>query len=353
MKIIVNDIAATYGGGVSILKQFYNYIAEYDKVNEWIFLLSDNYLEELDNIKIICFPEIKRSHVKKIIFDCFTGKKYMEKLHPDVVVSMQNIITFGISVPQIVYIHQSIPFQEVRKFSFIKRKELAMAKIQYFIGAFIIASARKANSVVVQTNWMKQAVSKRACIKQEKITVCFPETNSFQENNGQFDKKSFFYPTNDAVYKNIDLLVQACNKLNSEGIADFEVKLTLPSGTIKHPNIKCIGFLDKDQMQVEYQRSTLLFPSYIETVGLPLLEAKSCNTMILTADTLFAHECLENYSNVRFFSPFNSEELKNLMKKIMSGRIVINSDKKDKKEKNFSGWKQFYKLIMSYEENNE
>lgn len=346
MKIIVNDIAATYGGGLSILKQFYNYVAEHDKVNEWIFLLSDRYLEEKDNIKIICLPEIKQSHIKKIIFDCFTGRKYIEKLKPDVVVSMQNIITFGVSVPQIVYIHQSIPFQNIRKFSLVKRKELSIAKIQYFIGAFIVASAQKASAVVVQTNWMKQAVSKRASIKIEKITVCFPEITSFQEDNQRFEENSFFYPTNNEVYKNIDLLIQACNELNNEGIDDFEVRITLPSGTIKHPNVKCIGFLDKEQMQVEYQRSTLLFPSYIETVGLPLLEARSCNAIILTADTPFAHECLNGYSNVKFYSPFNSEELKELMKSVMNGSIYIKSAEKEKERK--SDWDQFYELILSY-----
>lgn len=123
MRIIINDIAASTGGAMSILKQFYQFIKENDKHNEWIFLLGNKYLEETENIKILCFPKVKNNHIIKILFDCFYGKKIIEKYNPDVVVSLQNIITFGLKTRQIVYIHQSIPFQSEFKFSFVKKKK--------------------------------------------------------------------------------------------------------------------------------------------------------------------------------------------------------------------------------------
>ena len=65
------------------------------------------------------------------------NKKFVKNLNPDVVLSLQNIITFGLKVPQAVYIHQSIPFQNSKKFSFLKSKERGLAVIQYLIGAII------------------------------------------------------------------------------------------------------------------------------------------------------------------------------------------------------------------------
>ena len=80
MRIVVNDIAASKGGALTVLRDFYNCVRENDTENEWIFLLGDNILEETDNIKIITLPEIKSSRIKKLIFDFFTGKNFVKKL---------------------------------------------------------------------------------------------------------------------------------------------------------------------------------------------------------------------------------------------------------------------------------
>ena len=45
MKIAVNDIAASTGGTLSISKDFYQYVRANDRENEWVFLLSDPYIE--------------------------------------------------------------------------------------------------------------------------------------------------------------------------------------------------------------------------------------------------------------------------------------------------------------------
>ena len=111
MRIVVNDIAASTGGAMSVLRDFYSCVCEHDHENEWIFLLNARYFEETENVKIIALPEIKASGFKKLIFDFVTGREYISRLKPDVVFSLQNIITFGLKVPQIAYIHQSIPFQ--------------------------------------------------------------------------------------------------------------------------------------------------------------------------------------------------------------------------------------------------
>ena len=92
MRIVVNDIAASTGGALTVLKEFYNCVKENDRENEWIFLLGDYLLEETDNIKIHVLKDVKASGIKKLAFDFVTGKNYIRKLNPDVVVSLQNII---------------------------------------------------------------------------------------------------------------------------------------------------------------------------------------------------------------------------------------------------------------------
>ena len=134
MRIVVNDIAASTGGAMTILKDFYRCVRENDTENEWIFLLGDEYLEETERIKIMTFPHVKRSKIKKLQFDFFKGKKIIEELRPDAVLSLQNVITHGLKVPQLTYVHQSIPFQDVKRFSFLKKRERNVAVYQYIIG---------------------------------------------------------------------------------------------------------------------------------------------------------------------------------------------------------------------------
>ena len=45
-------------------------------------------------------------------------KKSDSDFSPDVVLSLQNLVVNIKDVPQIVYMHQSLPFQDIKKFSF-------------------------------------------------------------------------------------------------------------------------------------------------------------------------------------------------------------------------------------------
>lgn len=351
MRIVVNDIAASLGGALTILRQFYNYVKDNDDTNEWIFLLGDHYLEETEHIKIICLPKVKKSHLTKLWFDCIVGRKFIASLQPDVVVSLQNIITFGVKCPQFVYIHQSIPFQKIKRYSFLKKDERSIALIQYGIGALIKLSAKEADCVVVQTQWMKDAVIESVKIPENKIITVFPKIDKIP-NLGQqtvWNKKSFFYPTNAEPYKNIALIVSACDLLNKQGFYDFSVKLTLPENTITHPNIQCIGHLDNKQMGFFYCESTLLFPSLIETVGLPLIEARLFGTMILAGNTPFSQECMERYENVVFFDVFNAKELADKMREVLTGsrHLVNNTIPFEVKQ----GWDYFLQKIKEIQQN--
>ena len=63
-----------------------------------------------------------------------------------------------------------------------------------------------------------------------------------------------------------------------------------------------------------YSKSVLIFPSYIETFGLPMLEAKMHESPILASDCAFSNEILAGYDKAIFFDPFDSEKLSSLMK---------------------------------------
>lgn len=345
MKIVVNDIAASTGGAMTVLRDFYAYICENDRENEWIFLLSDRFFQETDNVKIKTLPEIKQSRLKKLVFDFITGRKYINALAPDVVFSLQNCITFGVKAPQIVYIHQSIPFQTQKKFSFLKSSERSLSVIQHLIGSVIKLSAKKADRVIVQTQWMRKSVCQICRLKHEKVRVIQPAVKPVPTTAEKcsFSPLEFFYPTAQAIYKNNDCIRKASEMLRRKGL-EHRVTLTLPADQTEG-SVVCAGRLSYEEVLARYCQGTLIFPSYIETFGYPLAEARMAGTVVLASDTPFSREVLAGYENAYFFDPFKPEELAGLMERVINGDIQIKETDPAHGAENES-WKQVMETVL-------
>lgn len=344
MRIVVNNIAASSGGAMTVLKDFYTCVCKNEHENEWIFLLSDKYFEETENVKIIALPEIKKNPIKKVLFDFFTGRKLINSLNPDVVFSMQNILTFGVKAPQTVYVHQSLPFQEVKKFSFFKKTERALAFKQYVVGAIIKKSIKKANKVIVQTEWMRDGVIKKCKSAKEKIVKILPNVKEFDNINitTDFNNTHFFYPSSNTLYKNNTVIFKASEILDEWRI-EHSIELTLPKEKSKG-NIKCTDRLPYEEVINKYASSTLVFPSYLETFGYPLAEARKLGAIVLASDTPFSRELLKDYKNAYFFNPFDATQLANLMKQVVC-KDIVKLETNEKSESIVDSWELIIEQI--------
>ena len=324
MRIMVFDVPAENGGALSVLYDFYN---EYkvDQKNEYIFVVSLPELKETSNIKVLRFPWIKKSWCHRIYFDHFIAPKLIRKYKVDKVLSLQNIIIPHTRADQSVFVHNALPFSEYR-FSFNKNRLLWV--YQNVIGKNIMKSVKKANHVFVQTNWMKKKCIEQLQVIPEKIEVKPPKIDIEVKKTFEKTKESvstFFYPASGVVFKNHKVIVYACLMLKEEGKNDYKVIFTLKGNENEHIAslyniveknelpIKFIGSLTREEVFGFYAKSTLIFPSYIETVGLPLLEAKMHNTPILASDSDYAHEIIDGYEKVEFFNPFDVSSLRNII----------------------------------------
>jgi len=383
MRIVVNDIAASTTGALSILKEFYSYVRENGSKHEWIFLLSDNYVEETENIKVICKSDVKKNWFRRLKFDLISGHKYIESLKPDVYFSLQNTMSFFYKGRQIIYVHQPLGFQKEKNFSLFKAEEREYAIYQHIIGRLIDISIKKSDHTIVQTRWMKDAIVKKLRVSEEKVSNILPSLENYSEYeiNECPDRKCFFYPSGDIIYKNHESIYSAVKELIKSGITDFKIYLTLnekefsdlvkpkqgdvkqgdgasaskqgdgasasnkgssqSAGACEHDIIMshfvCMGRIDRSKVFEYYQRSALLFPSYIETFGYPLAEARGVGTIILASDCPFSRELLEGYENAHFFHPFDVNALSSLMKAYISGDMdyhaVHNKDEENKEKK--------------------
>ena len=320
MRIMVFDVPAESGGALSVLHEFYTEFV-HDQENEYILVLSLPELKETSNIKVLRFPWIKKSWVHRIYFDHLIAPKLIKKHKVDKVLSLQNITIRNTKVYQSVFVHNALPFTEY-EISIKENKKLWV--YQNIIGKNIMKSIKRADHVIVQTNWMKKKCIEQLKVSREKIEVKPPKINIEVKKRFKKTKESmstFFYPAGGSIYKNHKLIIDACLALKEEGINDYKVIFTLKgdeNGHIAYLNniveknelpISFNGNLTREKVFDFYTKATLIFPSYIETVGLPLLEAKMHGTPIIASDCAFSKEILDGYEKVEFTDPFDAEDL--------------------------------------------
>ncbi|MGB4661069.1 MAG: glycosyltransferase [Mobilitalea sp.] len=324
MRIMVFDVPAESGGALTILNQYYEK-AKRDFNNEWIFIISTPDLAENENLKVLNFRWVKKSWLHRFYFDNFVAYKLVKQYQIDEILSLQNVIIKNVRIEQILYLHQPLPFVK-KRYGFIENYKFWI--YQNIISRMIYRSIEKAFSVIVQTKWMKDACIEKTNVNPDKIIIeppCFDIIVREKYEKDNSDILLLFYPAAGASYKNHKIIVEALNRIDTKKRKLFKVIFTLKGN--ENANIKelydiveknqlpidFIGQISSDEVYNYYAKSTLIFPSYIETFGLPLLEAKLHGSPILASDCAFSHEVLEKYDNVKFFDPFDVGSLLNLI----------------------------------------
>lgn len=325
MKILVIDVAAVHGGALTVLNQFIDEFKS-DKANSYVVVVSRPGYEDCDNIHFVKCAWVKKSRIHRLCFDFFYVRRLVEEYKPDKILSLQNN-TFPLrNITQEVYYHNILPLAD-KRFSLFESKTIWL--YQNVIGRIFKSSLKRASRIYVQANWIKRAIADKWKVKDEIIFVKSVKVDiAFFKNEERHDpvSKSFlFYPSNAALYKNHITLLRACkavwDKLEDKSRLFLVLtcsKESLPAEcrsiiNSEKTNITFTGRLTPEEMREWYSKSVLVFPSFIETVGLPLKEAEAMNSAIIAADCEYARETLGSYKNVEYFEPFDYEKLAQIL----------------------------------------
>ncbi len=325
MRILVYDVAADSGGAATVLQSFYEEFCK-DHKNQYIFVLSVYELSAQPHIKVYRAPWIKKSPLHRLYFDYVVAHRLVKKYKIDQVLSLQNIGLPFAGVPQVVYEHNALPFSEYR---FKPWEAFRPWMTQQILGRMMRHSIRRAKKVLVQTNWMKDEIVRQCRIPENRVEVKFPPVEMLKTAPYRLDpdKPTFFYPANGSAYKNHKTLLKACALLKKQGIENYQVVLTVTGE--ENEGIRAIqkevekmglpirfqGPMPRRALFDLYAVSVLVFPSFIETIGLPLLEARSAGAWIVTSDCLYARDMVGDYERACFFSTFDPIDLSKKMRR--------------------------------------
>lgn len=332
MKILVYDVAAEDGGGLQVLKSFYaDALRHGSEQIEWVFLVSTDVLEDAPGIAVQRYKKVKKSWLHRLAFEHLELPGIIREQDPDLLISLQNMPVKRCRRRQFVYLHQSLQFCP-KRFSFLKGEERSLAVRQRIIGRIMKDAMPRAEHIFVQTRWVREATRKWLCRPEADITVVPVALQDDVPAGTPYDRNArvFFYPAQAYPYKNHQVILAACRLLEAGGITDYRVVFTIDPEDGGCGTRLCreaaglpaefIGAVPHEQIWAHYSRSVLIFPSYLETCGLPLLEAKGMGARILASDMPFSHEALDGYPNVRYFRYDDPEELADQMKALLEGR---------------------------------
>lgn len=365
--IVLSGINLIEGGPLTVYEECLRCIEKYFLENYEIVALVHNreLFSEFDSrIKFIEFMDSKKSYLKRFYYEYFYFKRLSKKLKPYLWFSLHDMTPNVVADKRAVYCHNSIIFYDMKIKDMIN--EFKMFMFSRFYKYIYKINIKKNNFVVVQQDWIRKRFKKIFKIKN--VVVAHPNVVTDDSNNNckntKIVKNSFLYPSFPRIFKNFEVICKAVEILENKNIENFKVYLTIDGNeniyskeiVEKYGRLKCIEFIGlqtRENLMKYYSKiETVIFPSKLETWGLPISEAKAFGKNIILADLEYAHETLGTYEKVMFFGPDDAEKLAEKME------MLINDDENVKNiefdgnfEKNIEkpfckNWKELFDILL-------
>ena len=224
-------------------------------------------------------------------------------------------------------------------------------------------NVRKNRYLVVQQQWMREALGNLLKFPQDRIIVSSPSFSFPQipvvERTGE---TVFFYPSTADCHKNFETFCAASALLeNKIGNGRFRSVITLTGNENKYASwlynrfkdissIEFRGFLPKEKLLNMYgSADCLVFPSRSETWGLPISEFKSTGKPMILADLPYSHETSKGSDKVAFFSPSDISALAQRMEEVIDGNLSSFADVPVEayKEPVANSWNALFELLLN------
>lgn len=315
-KVLIIATAAHEGGALTILTQFLDSIPELEKEN-YIIFASPKLKESIILSKFEAYFFDSSSWFKRIAFDLYKYKSLINKLNLKVCgcINFQNIASRLGNIRQVVYLHQSLPFYSY-KWKLLDKTEYKFFLISKFYLKFIKANLSFATFYIVQSPWLKDALADKISISKDKIFCFRPGIVNINTQSAiiNHSSKKLIYPALDYSYKNHKVIVKALFELKRQGLINKEVKIYFtcePFSWLSDDDKRMLediliftGKLSFEELHEIYKLTDcLLFPSKVESFGLPLIEAAVMGKYIIASDLNYAHDVLSDYKECKFVNP--------------------------------------------------
>lgn len=328
-KIVISAINFFEGGPLSILMDLIQELSSSKyKTFQIIFFIHKIELirgiKYSSNIKFIELPKSRKNYLFRLYYEYIYFYQFSKNMNIYLWLSLHDVTPNVKAIKKVVYCHNPTPFYKKKLKDLFLHPNLFLSSL--FYKYIYKINIHKNNFVIVQPFWMKVAFIKMYGLQENKIIVASPIldkvelTFSCKENHSNKKKLTFFYPCISRPFKNIEVIAEACKILSAKNIVDYQLILTIDGSENrysrfifeKYKSISEIQFLGKqtrDFVSKQYEIcDVLLFPSTLETWGLPITEFKPFGKPMLVSNLPYAKETVGVYDKVDFLNSRNPQE---------------------------------------------
>ncbi|GHU71076.1 hypothetical protein FACS189413_12330 [Bacteroidia bacterium] len=363
MKIIVvSGVNLFRGGTLKIMQDCIAALSAFAGNNYRIIALVHNEKQypEYENVEYIAYPKSRKSWFYRLYYEYIGFKKLSKQLKPYAWFSLHDTTPNVIAEKRMVYCHNTFSFFHAHwKDVFMQPNIVLFSLVTRYIYQINI---HKNTYIVVQQEWLRKAFEKMFSVRNVVVSLPVQTTSliAVPERPDSNEKIQFFYPATPMIHKNYEVICRATSLLVEAGITNFEILLTFDGTENRYakeifdqyhslPNLRFTGFLNREEMNEAYRNcDCLLFPSKVESWGLPITEAKELNKPLLVSDLPYAKETVGKYDQVKFFDPDNETQLAEWMKNYIAGSLDYDETKEIRYKEPFTrNWNELIQYLFA------
>lgn len=359
---MVSAVNLRKGGTLTILRDCLQYLSSLTKEYRVVALAHKRELCDFTGIEYIEMPDIIKGWGKRLWCEYVTMHRMSQELAPVYLwLSLHDTSPRVKAERQAVYCQTSFPFYQWTWRDF--RFDFKIPLFACFTRFAYRVNVHSNRYLIVQQEWLRKGLSKMLGVRPNKFIVAPPQRKMIEVNPKEVDKKcfTFFYASTPDCHKNFETLCKAAALLEKEvGVGKFKVVLTIKGDENKYAawlkknwgnvhSIEFAGFMSKECLYGHYQMADcLVFPSKVETWGLPISEYMETKKPMLLADLPYAHETAAGSELTAFFPATDANVLKDEMKKILNGDVsgLVEVPCKLLESPKANSWKELFELLL-------
>ena len=363
--IVVSAVNLRKGGTLTILRDCLRYlsgiVAQGSGEYRVVALVHDRKLCDYPGIEYMEMPRCICSWAHRLWVEYVTMHRISREIASEDGRTVWLWLSLHDTTPRVeaehrqVYCHTSFPFLKVRLRDWLMDPKIPL--FAHFTKWAYRINAGCNETMIVQQNWFADALSKLVRLPRSRFTVLPPDKGFYLPILGvppvEAGRKAmgpaipdsasaktrdagkpytFFYASTPDCHKNFEAVCEAARRLEKDGVG-FRLVITVKGDENRYgrwlrkrwgdvSSIDFHGFMSKEELYANYMAADcFVFPSRIETWGLPVSEYASVNPSggLILADLPYAHETAGE-RKASYFDPDNVESLKKLMNENIAAR---------------------------------
>ena len=327
-------------------------------------LVHNKALFDVPGVTFIEYPEVKASWLKRLHFEYYECLYLSQRIRPYLWLAMHDMTPNVRARIRAVYCHNAAAFYPFRA------KE---ALLDWKFGLFVLfyrylygINIGSNDFVVVQQDWIRSVFQSRYGVRNVVVAhpsvehLAIPLADDSLRHPGSSYR--FFYPAYPRPFKNIEQLLKAVRRLEVSGFRRFEMWLTTNGTETRYAakiaseysdltTVRWLGLLPRSEVLSLYAKADcLVFPSKLESWGMPITEFKLTGKPILAADLPYARETVGEYERSAFFAIGDDALLAAKMRQAVRGEDVFHPAEAEPIAEPFShDWRELWLTLLDTE----